>query len=66
VPYPDGYVKIANADLVKQEESIAASLEKDKIKTPANKEIIALIAYLQRIGIDIKAEPKKVIVADKN
>ena len=66
VPYPDGYDKIANADLVKQEESIAASLEKDKIKTPANKEIIALIAYLQRIGIDIKAEPKKVIVADKN
>jgi len=66
VPYPDGYDKIANADLVKQEESIAASLEKDKIKTPANKEIIALIAYLQRIGKDIKAEPKKVIVADKN
>jgi len=66
VPYPDGYDRIANADLVKQEEAIAASLEKDKIKTPANKEIIALIAYLQRIGIDIKAEPKKVIVADKN
>lgn len=56
VPYPDGYDKLANLDLVKQEELIQNNLKKDKIETPSNKEIIALIAYLQRIGTDIKAE----------
>jgi cbb3-type cytochrome oxidase cytochrome c subunit len=30
----------------------------DKIETPANKEIVALISYLQRLGKDIKAEKK--------
>jgi len=33
-------------------------LKKDKIETNSNTEIVALIAYLQRIGRDIKAEPK--------
>jgi cytochrome c oxidase cbb3-type subunit I/II len=56
VPYPEGYDKIANLDLVKQEELIQNNLKKDKIETPSNKEIVALIAYLQRIGTDIKAE----------
>ncbi len=56
VPYPAGYDKIANNDLVQQEDSITANLKKDKIETPPNKEIIALIAYLQRIGRDIKTE----------
>ncbi len=55
VPYPDGYDRIANNDLMKQAESIALNLKKDKIETPADAEIIALIAYLQRIGKDIKA-----------
>jgi cytochrome c oxidase cbb3-type subunit I/II len=61
VPYPDGYDKIANKDLAMQEEFIRNSLKKDKIETPGNKEIIALIAYLQRIGRDIKAESKTVM-----
>lgn len=61
VPYPDGYEKIANDDLRKQAESIAASLKKDKIETASDKEIIALIAYLQRLGRDIKLEPKQPI-----
>ncbi len=56
VPYPDGYEKIANLDLMKQADSIALNLKKDKIETPGDAEIIALIAYLQRIGRDIKAE----------
>jgi cytochrome c oxidase cbb3-type subunit I/II len=47
-----------------QADSIAANLKKDKIITPSFAEIIALIAYLQRVGRDIKAEPKK-ILADK-
>jgi cytochrome c oxidase cbb3-type subunit I/II len=59
VPYPKGYDKIANIDLARQEDSIQNNLKKDKIETPPNKEIIALIAYLQRIGRDIKAEPRQ-------
>ncbi len=57
VPYPVGYDLQANKDLVKQSDSIAANLKKDKIPTPSSKEIIALIAYLQRVGKDIKSAP---------
>ena len=39
---------------------ISDDLFKDKITTKSNKEIIALIAYLQRMGTDIKLEQKKV------
>ena len=58
VPYPEGYDAIANDDLKFQAEQIAAKLaqEDSRIKTSADKEIIALIAYLQRLGTDIKAE----------
>lgn len=65
VPYPDGYDKIANKDLMCQADSIAANLKKDKIETPSNAEIIALIAYLQRLGRDIKAEPKPMVAENK-
>ena len=58
VPYPEGYDQVANADLMKQAESIRTKLAADKIKTPANREIIAMIAYLQRMGTDIKGMPE--------
>lgn len=58
VPYEKGYDQIANQDLMKQANAIKANLKKDKIETPANAEIVALIAYLQRIGTDIKGEAK--------
>jgi cytochrome c oxidase cbb3-type subunit I/II len=58
VPYPEGYDKIANADLEKQAKKIVANLAKDNIKVSPDKEIIALIAYLQRMGTDIKLEQK--------
>jgi cytochrome c oxidase cbb3-type subunit I/II len=65
VPYPKGYDKIANSDLMQQAEGIAANLKKDKIETPPNAEVIALIAYLQRLGRDIKFEPKQVVAENK-
>jgi len=55
VPYPAGYEKIANRDLDKQAKGIADDLAKNHIKVTSDKEIIALIAYLQRLGMDIKA-----------
>jgi cytochrome c oxidase cbb3-type subunit I/II len=56
VPYPSGYENIANHDLDNQAKIIAADLSKDKITVASNKEIIAIIAYLQRLGTDIKAD----------
>ncbi|MES1215433.1 MAG: cbb3-type cytochrome c oxidase subunit II, partial [Bacteroidota bacterium] len=66
VPYPKDYDRIANAELMHQADSITANLKKDKIDTPPNAEIVAVIAYLQRVGRDIKLEPKKVIAEIKN
>ena len=54
VPYPEGYDKIAMDDLKKQANEIADNLKSEKIKADPNKEIIAVIAYLQRLGTDIK------------
>ncbi|MDX1908794.1 MAG: cytochrome-c oxidase, cbb3-type subunit I [Bacteroidia bacterium] len=60
VPYPAGYDELANEDLQKQAEKIAAGLRETGVENAvADREIIALIAYLQRLGTDIKAEPTK-------
>ncbi|MCG6915270.1 cbb3-type cytochrome c oxidase subunit II, partial [bacterium BMS3Abin03] len=56
VPYPDGYENVANDDLTKQSENIALDLQKNGAPAEPNKEIIALIAYLQRLGTDIKGD----------
>jgi cytochrome c oxidase cbb3-type subunit I/II len=58
VPYEKGYDTKANSDLMQQANGIKTSLANDKINIPSNKEIVALIAYLQRIGQDIKLEQK--------
>ncbi len=59
VPYPEGYEAIANQDLEKQAKGIADKLKSEnKIDVLSNKEIIAIIAYLQRVGTDIKLEAK--------
>ncbi len=53
VPYEEGYADVANDDLKKQADKIAAGLKSANIDIDGNKEIIALIAYLQRLGTDI-------------
>lgn len=53
VPYPQGYEAQANADLEKQAKEIVADLKTTDIEISEKKEIIALIAYLQRLGSDI-------------
>lgn len=58
VPYPEGYDKIANKDLMQQANKVKANLKRDKIEAAANTEMVALIAYLQRVGTDIKAEKR--------
>jgi cytochrome c oxidase cbb3-type subunit I/II len=61
VPYPEGFDKKANKDLMIQANGIALNLSMDKITIKSNKEIVALIAYLQRVGTDIKLEQKSTV-----
>lgn len=63
VPYAEGYEKDCNNDIAKQSTAIQASLKADKIDVKPNQEIVALIAYLQRVGKDIKAAPKEQVAA---
>ncbi len=58
VPYPHHYEAIADDDLRNQADAIAANLKKEKIDIKSDKQIIALIAYLQRVGKDIKADKR--------
>ena len=57
VPYPDGYEAKAEADLRAQAERIAGGLTRGGLEAPADREVVALIAYLQRLGTDIKSKP---------
>jgi cytochrome c oxidase cbb3-type subunit I/II len=59
VPYPFGYEDQAVNDLHAQQVRIQRSLAKDNIRIASNKELIALIAYLQRLGTDIKISQNK-------
>ena len=53
VPYEKGYEKFANQDLMTQANGIRINLKIEGIEVPANREVIALIAYMQRLGKDI-------------
>jgi cytochrome c oxidase cbb3-type subunit I/II len=55
VPYPEGYDQIAANDLMKQADSIAADLKANGIEVQSDREIIALIAYMHKLGRDISA-----------
>ena len=56
VPYEEGYEDKAVNELMKQADEIALDLQKNGAGVTSDKEIIALIAYLQRLGTDIKGE----------
>ena len=57
VPYPENYEALALADMKTQSDQIVSNLKTGGIDSEPDREIIALIAYLQRLGIDIKAPP---------
>lgn len=56
VPYAEGYEDTANEALMKQATTISENLNMEGIEVAPQTEIVALIAYLQRLGKDIKAE----------
>ncbi|MFA7289659.1 MAG: cytochrome-c oxidase, cbb3-type subunit I [Melioribacteraceae bacterium] len=57
VPYEEGYEKFANDDLDVQAKKISDDLLASGADADPETDIIALIAYLQRLGTDIKAKP---------
>ncbi|HEX6848756.1 MAG TPA: cytochrome-c oxidase, cbb3-type subunit I [Chitinophagaceae bacterium] len=63
VPYAKGYEQIANRDLMNQATTIQNNLLNDSVRVKANTEIIAIIAYMQRLGTDIE---KNKIAENKN
>lgn len=56
VPYAEGYEAQALADLDRQAADVAADLANSGIDVETRKEIVALIAYLQRLGTDVKGD----------
>lgn len=69
VPYPKGYAEKAGKDFDEQAEKIARDIVNNhpkeilknlnverEVNNIKNKEIVALIAYLQRLGTDVKAK----------
>ncbi|TJZ50780.1 cytochrome-c oxidase, cbb3-type subunit I [Sphingobacterium olei] len=59
VPYSNEEVDKAVIAAEQQAERIVKDLATNQVSVKSDREIIALIAYLQRLGTDIKAEPKK-------
>jgi cytochrome c oxidase cbb3-type subunit I/II len=59
VPYSEGYAEIANDDLKKQAQEFSDRLKSEGVDARPESEMIALIAYLQRLGTDIKAQPQE-------
>jgi cytochrome c oxidase cbb3-type subunit I/II len=58
VPYPDGFEHgPAQTELTAQASQIVLGLKVGSVEAQPDREIIALIAYLQRLGKDIKAAP---------
>jgi cytochrome c oxidase cbb3-type subunit I/II len=56
VPYPDGWENgPAQKELHSQQEKVVQNLKTGMIAAAPDREIIAVIAYLQRLGTDIKA-----------
>ncbi len=55
VPYPTGYADQCLEDLRVQANKIATGLKETGVTVSEDREIIAMIAYLQRLGTDIKA-----------
>jgi cytochrome c oxidase cbb3-type subunit I/II len=56
VPYPKDFDKNALNDLYRQAEEIALRLKETGVEVESDREIIAMIAYLQRLGIDINTK----------
>jgi cytochrome c oxidase cbb3-type subunit I/II len=55
VPYPAGFEAEAQKLAAAQATNVVANLKGGMVEAPRDREIIAVIAYLQRLGTDIKS-----------
>lgn len=54
-PYPEGFDRVAKDSLMAQAKRISDDLNANGLKTNGDEEVIALIAYMQRLGKDIES-----------
>jgi len=59
VPYEEAYDQFALPDLKLQALNIAEGMKSSRVYIKPDREVIALIAYLQRLGADTKAPEKE-------
>jgi cytochrome c oxidase cbb3-type subunit I/II len=59
VPYPEDAEKSAAEKIQQQQMEIVQNLKNAGIDVDPNREIVAMIAYLQRLGTDIRADAAK-------
>jgi cytochrome c oxidase cbb3-type subunit I/II len=59
VPYGAGFEDSANEQMAQQAETMVSNLNRDGIQVHPESEIVALIAYLQRLGTDIKVKTEE-------
>ena len=64
VPYAEGYDEIAVADLMKQAQTIVDDLKSSNIEIEPTKQMVAMIAYMHKLGKDIAPPPMKIIESD--
>ena len=57
VPYPEGYDQIAVDDLMKQAQLIVDDLKASNIDIEPTKQMVAMIAYMHKLGKDISPPP---------
>lgn len=55
VPYPKGFEATAEKQAREQAAKVVENLKTGMVETPADREIVAVIAYLQRLGTDVKS-----------
>lgn len=56
VPYTEYEIDNGNNALMTQAQTISDNLKKEGIALDSKKELVAVIAYLQRLGTDIKKQ----------
>ena len=59
VPYSKGFEDKAIAEYKKQAEEIVAELKASGVEVKSTKEVIAMIAYMHKLGKDISPKPSK-------
>jgi len=61
VPYPEGFDKIAVDDLMQQAQKIVDDLKVSNIDIEPTKQMVAMIAYMHKLGKDISPPPIEIV-----